>query len=674
MLNSGCGLLAILALTSTASFAQTSIESCSASPEDRQFHEELAKSPHPLELLREKLAAAPENLFFHRWLIENKQTERGSLADEYRKKLNEHPGSAFYLYLYGDSLIGANTPEATRQIDLAIAADPKLPWTYYSLLEIYSNGNAKDAGKLADNLLAFSDLCPAVLSTYHFIRFVEDREKLRELTARFRHAVDNDSSRTAAASYRPLWTAEFRAADPSAFDSLRAQVAKDILRVKELDPGNIEVLREGYKLTGDSAAANALPPPDKKSSPRTFRTDYEAWSKTHPYPKADASPQEKDNFDRELVEASAQWVKDWPDDPSARQWRLTSLAKLKSTPNEELEKAGDALLNTLKQHPFKGCMIMPFQATVAQIWGERDIRPEQCLQLADEALAEIDRSAKANPAFAKTREYAVLTGRFDTLTIEAEAARRVKNFEKAHAALDQIKRGLDGSSGDYTRARHSYLSQSALLAEAEGHKLDALTYDRLLFSQFPPHPDEEAHALALWKEMGGTDEGFKLWASLEQPKKPAVVEETTPWAETNKPLSALNAPDANSRTWTMADLKGKTTLITVWATWCAPCRAELPAVQKLFDQLADRKDVQVISISVDENPGVIAPFLKENHYTFPVIFARSTLIDELDGLGGIPRTWIVDSNGSLRFERLGYNPADWPQETMQKITRLSLHP
>jgi thiol-disulfide isomerase/thioredoxin len=433
-------------------------------------------------------------------------------------------------------------------------------------------------------------------------------------------------------------------------------------------------LREGYKLIGDSAAANALPPPDKKSSPRTFHADYDAWSKAHPYPTANTPPQEADKFHRELVEASAQWVKDWPDDPSARQWRLSSLAEVKSTPNEELEKAGDALLNTLKQHPFKGFMLMPFQATVAEIWGERNIRPERCLQLADEALAEIDRSAKANPAFAKTHEYMVLNGRFDTLTIEAEAARKVKNFEKARAALDQIKRGLDETSGDYTRARHSYLSQSALLAEAEGHKLDALTYDRLLFSQFPTHSDEEAHALALWKGMGGTDEAFKLWSSLEQPKKPNTVNDASPWAETNKPLTTLNASDVNSRTWAMADLKGKTTLITVWATWCAPCRAELPALQTLFEQLKDRKDVQVISIGVDENPGVIAPFLKENHYTFPVLFARSTLIDDLDGLGGIPRNWIVDSNGSLRFERLRYKPADWPQEILQKMTALSLHP
>ncbi len=57
--------------------------------------------------------------------------------------------------------------------------------------------------------------------------------------------------------------------------------------------------------------------------------------------------------------------------------------------------------------------------------------------------------------------------------------------------------------------------------------------------------------LALWKERGGTDEAFKLWSSLEQPKKPTTVKDASPWAETNKPLTTLNASDANGRTWTM---------------------------------------------------------------------------------------------------------------------------
>jgi len=63
MLKRSTTLFAIFWAMSIASFAQTSIDSCSASPADRQFHEELSKSPRPVELLRKKLETDPDNLF-----------------------------------------------------------------------------------------------------------------------------------------------------------------------------------------------------------------------------------------------------------------------------------------------------------------------------------------------------------------------------------------------------------------------------------------------------------------------------------------------------------------------------------------------------------------------------------------------------------------------------------
>lgn len=620
----------LVSFFATSAFSQTSLDSCTPSSEDLQFHTEIARSPNQIELLRKKLETTPDDLFLNRWLIENRQLEKGTLAAEYRKKLDDHPASALYLYLYGDALIGTDTTEALRQLNLAITQDPKLPWTYHSLLELYSNPTSHDPAKVADNLLAFTGLCPDSLETYNFIRFVEDREKLRELTVRFRRAVNSRSTTGVGADYRRLWAAEFRATDPTAFDPLRAQVQKDIERIKELDPDNTEALREGYQLIGDTAAANALPPPER-TLPRSFHTDYDAWSKAHPYPKAGASQQERDKFYTEQAEAAAQWVKDWPDDLSARQWRLSSLAKLQTTPNQELETAGDALLNTLKQHPFKGFLIVPFQTSVAQIWNERDIRLEQCLQLTDEALAEIDQSAKANPAFAKIHAYQVATGLFETLRVQSTVARKLKNFAKARAALDRMSHWLDENSGDYPNLSHTYLTESAFLSEAQGRK-----------------PDSQ----------------------LEQRKKLAVANQPSPWSDMSKSLSALNAYDNNGKVWTISDLRGKTTLLNIWATWCAPCRAELPAVQRLFDQTKDQKEIQVVTISVDGNPGIIDPFLKEGHYTFPVILAQGPFVDEVAGQIGIPRTWIVDSNGTVRLERLGYDPADWPQEILQKMTTL----
>jgi peroxiredoxin len=684
MLTPNRALFAIFALTSAISFAQTSNDSCAASPADQQFHEELAKSPHPLELLRKKLATDPDNLFLHRWLLENRQTEKGSLAGEYRKKLDQHPASVLYQYLYGQSLLGADTPQAIHQLNLAIAADPKMPWPYHALLQVYASPNFKDTAKLTDNLLTFNHLCPDVLSAYNFLRHVEEREKLRELTVRFRRSVESQNTKAAAASYRPLWAAEFRAADPSAFDTLRAQVAKDMERVKQLDPNNTDVFREGYKLTGNSAAANALPPPEPPADfPQTFNDVLNAWIKTHPFPK-NASPKEIEAFYNDQLLASAQWVQDWPDSPSARYWRLDSLDRVKGTSNQDLEEAGNALIDTLKNHPVKGYYFYPLQASLAEIWSAHDIRLEQCLQLAEEALAQIDLGPvqlkpkddmRPDTTAALTKNLAgpIVDGRFHTLTVETTVARKLKNFDKAATTLDQMKHLLDENPPNAARHTRTYLQQCALLAEAQGRKLDALTYYRLQFSHSTPHSEDEAHFHTLWKDLGGTDEGFKLWSSLQEPKRPEVADHTSPWTEINKPLTSLKAPDTNGKTWTFADLKGKTTLINVWATWCVPCRKELPDLQKLFEQVKDRNDIQVVSISVDSNPGDLAPFLKDTHYTFPVL-AQPALSDDLLGAGGIPRTWIVDSNGSLRFEQLGYNPADWPQAMLQKITTLSLHP
>lgn len=96
-----------------------------------------------------------------------------------------------------------------------------------------------------------------------------------------------------------------------------------------------------------------------------------------------------------------------------------------------------------------------------------------------------------------------------------------------------------------------------------------------------------------------------------------------PWTPKDQPLTTLNARDLGGKLWTIEDLKGKTTLINVWATWCEPCRQELPYVQKLYEQARDRKDIQVITIDMDSNLGLLDPFLKTNRYTFPILLAKT---------------------------------------------------
>jgi hypothetical protein len=95
----------------------------------------------------------------------------------------------------------------------------------------------------------------------------------------------------------------------------------------------------------------------------------------------------------------------------------------------------------------------------------------------------------------------------------------------------------------------------------------------------------------------------------------------------------------------------------------------LPHVQKLYEKIKDRKDIQVITLNVDDSVGLIAPFLKKNNYTFPVIPAQS-LVNSLAPTFTIPANWIVDADGVVRLERIGFGSdekwADQAIETMEK--------
>jgi cytochrome c-type biogenesis protein len=134
----------------------------------------------------------------------------------------------------------------------------------------------------------------------------------------------------------------------------------------------------------------------------------------------------------------------------------------------------------------------------------------------------------------------------------------------------------------------------------------------------------------------------------------------------NRPIPEFKLSDQSSKTWTVANLKGQTTLINVWATWCGPCREELPHLQQLYEQIKSRGDIQVITLNVDENQSLVEPYLKENKYTFPSLFARS-FVDGFAGPIPIPTTWTSDIMGTIRLEARGFggDGSQWVQQTLK---------
>jgi thiol-disulfide isomerase/thioredoxin len=217
----------------------------------------------------------------------------------------------------------------------------------------------------------------------------------------------------------------------------------------------------------------------------------------------------------------------------------------------------------------------------------------------------------------------------------------------------------------------------AQLAAGEGRKLDALAFYqtslRLMYGRYSTPPnfaDLEGGKQAgrLWKELGGTEPAWQVW--LESIRTTPTPRPTSaPLASAvNRPIPELKLYDQTGKLWTLASLKGKTTLINVWATWCGPCRAELPHLQELYEQIKSRSDIQVITLNVDENQTLVDPYLKENKYTFPSLFAKS-FVERFSGQIPIPTTWTSDVMGTIRLESRGFggDGSQWVAQTLKQI-------
>jgi len=96
----------------------------------------------------------------------------------------------------------------------------------------------------------------------------------------------------------------------------------------------------------------------------------------------------------------------------------------------------------------------------------------------------------------------------------------------------------------------------------------------------------------------------------------------------------------------------------------------LPRLQKLIEQYKNRSDVQFITMNMDENPGVIEPYLKEHQLSFTVVPAYNYVWQTLQ-VTGIPANWIVDSGGVVRLKGLGYDATEkWVtgmRDTIEKV-------
>jgi thiol-disulfide isomerase/thioredoxin len=131
------------------------------------------------------------------------------------------------------------------------------------------------------------------------------------------------------------------------------------------------------------------------------------------------------------------------------------------------------------------------------------------------------------------------------------------------------------------------------------------------------------------------------------------VKELSHWnaAAIKKQLAGKTAPDLvlkdlHGQSITLSALKGKTVLLDFWATWCGPCRADGPALEKLYRKYSDR-DLVIIGISVDEDRPAVEKFLAEHPHTYPIVLTSENDMPKPYQVGLFPTYIIIDKDGAL---------------------------
>ncbi|MBQ2453473.1 MAG: redoxin domain-containing protein [Lachnospiraceae bacterium] len=168
------------------------------------------------------------------------------------------------------------------------------------------------------------------------------------------------------------------------------------------------------------------------------------------------------------------------------------------------------------------------------------------------------------------------------------------------------------------------------------------------------------------------DEGATEEREEAEEEKEEGEEEEEETEDDLPPAPDITLTDQYGNTHTLSDYKGKVVFLNFWATWCPPCRKEMPYIQEIYEETMENDDTDLVILSVaapnqgrETSEKGIRSFLDENGYTYPVLMDYDGEVSDAYYIRSYPTTFMIDTRGNI----YGYVPGAMTKEIMEEIIR-----
>lgn len=151
-----------------------------------------------------------------------------------------------------------------------------------------------------------------------------------------------------------------------------------------------------------------------------------------------------------------------------------------------------------------------------------------------------------------------------------------------------------------------------------------------------------------------------VWAASTDTTPQQAAPSFTPHTKVGQRMPAFTVKEISGKNFSMTHERGKVVVVNFWATWCPPCRVEMPKLeQEIWEKYKTNPHFAMVAIARQQSEATIADFAKTHaQFTYPLAYDPDRKVYAKFADAGIPRSYVVDKHGKIVFQSLGYQTGD----------------